>query len=345
MNRKNICMTLLLMCVFIFSSCTMDTIVPADSISETSPVDRQSAEINMNRYAVIFEENETFSDEIAQRAAEYIDPYIKQAVVILNTVGEHERRFDILDCDYSARPKKRDEITDPLTLYIYDTVLERTLAYEDYYFNEDDYDVEYFFGNFVDATDALDIDYGQLSLYSDTQMGWKTYEDGYYMPGGWLNDITDDRDAIKAEVDFYYAVVDRIIEKMPQNMSNYDKCCYFAFVISLVTEYDYEFVTLASSYPAYAALVQQSCVCKGYAEAFYELCRREGISCWSCSGTTINGDHAWNRVETTEGYVYLDITWYDDPELSDHYRDGYFMYLFMTEEDLEYMGHVVERVH
>lgn len=296
------------------------------------------------KFEVKFDENEVFTDETAERAAEYIDPYIKQAVAMLNTVGEHERRFDVLECDYSQRPKKRDELTDPLTLYIYDTILEKALNYDDYYFNEDDYDTEFFFGNLVDATDALDIDYRQLGLYTDTQMDWKTYEDGYYMPGDWLNDITDDREAVKAEVDYYYAVVDRIVEKMPENMTNYDKCCYFAFVIASVTEYDQEFVTLADPYPAYAAFIEQSCVCKGYAEAFYELCRQAGISCWCCSGTTINGDHAWNRIETSEGYVYLDVTWYDDPEISDYYRDGWFIYLFMTEDELADAGHIVERI-
>ena len=296
------------------------------------------------KFSAEFNGGEVFVNDTAKRAAEHIDPYIKQAVVMLNTVGDHERRFDILDCDYSQRPQKRDDITDPLTLHIYDTLLESAQNYGDYYFNEDDYNSDYFFGNFVDASDAFKADYRCFSLYTDTQMGWKTYEDGYYMPGGWLDSMTDDRDAVKAEVDYYNAVVDRIIEKMPQNMTNYDKCCYFAFVIASVTEYDYDLSSMNCPYPVYPALVQQNCVCQGYAESFYELCKRAGISCWYCRGKSEQGDHAWNRLETEEGYIYMDLTWYDDDEIKDYYRDGWFIYLFMTEEDLAGLGHIVEEI-
>lgn len=349
MKKVSLCILLMFITISLWSCAdekdnlnddSTDTIVTEvdRNLPQTKPLEE------VVKFVAEFDENEVFDNDIDKRAADFIDPYIKQAVIVLNTVKDFEPRFDILDCDYSLRPKKRDEISDPLTLHIYDTILESSLEFGDYYFNEDDYDTNQFFQKFVDATDAIELDCRYITLYTDSQMNWKTYEDGYYMPGNWLDNMSDDREAIKAEVDYYNAVVDRIVEKMPKNMDNYDKCCYFAFVISLVTEYDYDLDTLAMPYPAYPALVQQSCVCQGYAEAFYELCKRVGISCWYCTGTSSEGDHAWNRLETTEGYIYMDITWYDDDEIEDYYRQGDFFYLFMTEETLEEVGHVVQKI-
>lgn len=296
------------------------------------------------KFSAEFNGSEVFVNDTAKRAAEHIDPYIKQAVVMLNTVGDHERTFEVLDGDYESRKTQRDKISDPLVLDIYDTVLESAVTFGDYYYHEDDYNTDNFYGTFVSAVDALKIDHGYIFLYTDTDYGWKTYKPGYYMPGGWLDSMTLDRDAVKDEVAFFNSVMDRIIQKMPQNISNYEKCCYFGFLIALVTDYDHYMESIANPYQAYDALVKQNAVCQGYAEAFYALCRRADISCWYCDGTASGGDHAWNMVDTTEGPVYIDVTWYDDPEVNDNYRDGWWMYLFMTEDELGECEHMLENI-
>lgn len=151
-----------------------------------------------------------------------------------------------------------------------------------------------------------------------------------------------DRDAIRAEVDYCNAVVDRILAKMPAGLSNYEKCCYFAFVLAAANEYDHSKDVSLYDYQAYSAFVRGKALCSGYAQSFYRLCREEGISCWYCRGTTPEGGHAWNMLDTEDGVVYVDVTWYDTETIAEDYRDGNEQYLFMTQEDFDYYGYVQE---
>ena len=59
---------------------------------------------------------------------------------------------------------------------------------------------------------------------------------------------------------------------------------------------------------AYAALVNKSAVCQGYANLFYRLLLEEGIDCRIIAGDA-GGPHAWNIVKLGEVYYNLDSTW------------------------------------
>ena len=192
------------------------------------------------------------------------------------------------------------------------------------------------------ATDALRIDHTELFLYCDGKINGSEYRSGYFMPGDWLNKPCDDRNAIRAEVDLCNAVVERILDKMPDGLSNYEKCCYFTFVLAAANEYDYSEGIFLYDYQAYSAFVKGKALCSGYAQAFYRLCREEGISCWYCRGTTPEGGHAWNMLDTEDGVVYVDVTWYDTDKIAEDYRDGKEQYLFMTQEDFDYYGYEQE---
>jgi len=298
----------------------------------------------VKKYTVIFDENEEFSDELSKRAAEHIDPSIRTAAELLNSIDGEQ--YHVLECDYQERPKQRDAIENPLTLELYDTILEKTQAFEDYYFDERDYESDSFFSDLITAKDALRIDHREIFLYSDIILGSQTYTAGYYMPGNWLDNVCDDRNAVKEEVSFFNHVVDRIIDKMPDGLTNYEKCCYFAFVIAVTAETDYDMSSIANYFQVYDALINKEAVCQGYAQSFYYLCREVGISCWYCSGTASadNDPHAWNCIDTEEGSVYVDVTWYDDDSIDDDYRDGKHQYLFMTPEKLEYYGYKLQDI-
>lgn len=341
MNIKNIFMALLLMCTFIFSSCTTDTVVPADSISEPSPADEQPFETEADRYTVVFEENEIFPDDISQQAAQHIDPHIKQAVKLMNTVREGTYPFEALPCDYAARKKARDTITDPLSLEMYDIMVQKAFAFEDCCF-DNSFAAGDLFNAAVTANDAVRLDYPYLLLYSDMIIKGNTYSLGYYLPGDWINSLCSDREKVKNEVALFDRTVERITEKMPENITDWEKCMYFAFVIASAVEYDNEMETMGNSYQAYDALVKGKALCEGYSLAFYYLCQQEDIACWYCLGEAPYelGYHAWNMVETTDGPIYIDVTWYDEEEITDSYRQGKTNYLFMTQEDYEYYGYI-----
>ena len=64
-------------------------------------------------------------------------------------------------------------------------------------------------------------------------------------------------------------------------------------------------------YTAYAALVNGTAVCQGYAVLFYRLMLELGIDARVITGwkTSTGGAHAWNIVELRGNYYNLDATW------------------------------------
>ena len=312
---------LLLLCLSIFPSCELlelQQILPREDEVESQTDEDTAAITPSDRYTVVFEFNETFKTETARLAAERIDPAIRKAVMLLNTTDEEP--ISILDCDYDARPKQRDTLKHPLSIELYDHMLAAVSAFEDYHFNQRDYPGEDLFNIFVSALDALRTDRTEVFLYCDGKINGEEYCSGYFMPGNALNNLCNDREAIRTEVELCNAVVDRILEKMPAGLSNYEKCCYFALVLAAGNEYDYAEQIVLYDYPAYSALVKGKAICSGYAQAFARLCRESGISCWYCRGTTPEGRHAWNMLDTEEGVVYIDVTWYDAEKITEHYQ-------------------------
>ena len=52
------------------------------------------------------------------------------------------------------------------------------------------------------------------------------------------------------------------------------------------------------------------------------------------------GYHGWNRIDTADGPLYIDLTWYDSNDIADQYWQGDEEYLFMTQEDFDAFGYV-----
>ncbi len=81
--------------------------------------------------------------------------------------------------------------------------------------------------------------------------------------------------------------------------------------------YDYENSEKAGSgtedtitYTAYAGLINGTCVCQGYAAAFYRIILEEGIDCRAVYGVgTSDVGHMWNIVKLGGSYYNLDATW------------------------------------
>ena len=63
-------------------------------------------------------------------------------------------------------------------------------------------------------------------------------------------------------------------------------------------------------YTAYAALVNKTAVCQGYASLFYRLMLELGVDCRVITGLAATGEpHAWNIVKLGPVYYNLDATW------------------------------------
>ena len=66
---------------------------------------------------------------------------------------------------------------------------------------------------------------------------------------------------------------------------------------------------------AYAALVNGTSVCQGYATLFYRMCLTAGLDARVITGSDTPGysDHAWNIVRIGNLYYNIDVTWDSDP--------------------------------
>lgn len=68
-----------------------------------------------------------------------------------------------------------------------------------------------------------------------------------------------------------------------------------------------------NSYPlkqtAYAAMINGTSVCQGYATLFYKMMLKLGIDCRIITGRSHNESHAWNIVKICDRYYYIDCTW------------------------------------
>lgn len=80
-------------------------------------------------------------------------------------------------------------------------------------------------------------------------------------------------------------------------------------------------------YTAYAALVNKTAVCQGYAVLLYRLALMAGIETRVVTGTANGGGHAWNIVKLDGKWYHVDATWdagratpsyYLLPDFTDH---------------------------
>lgn len=103
----------------------------------------------------------------------------------------------------------------------------------------------------------------------------------------------------------YEKAISSILSGMDTSWSSFEKILYVNDYLCQNCSYD----TDLKNYTAYDALVNQSAVCQGYAEAFYDIMKRLGISCGYISSKNMN--HIWNIVKIDSGCYQLDVTWND----------------------------------
>ena len=80
---------------------------------------------------------------------------------------------------------------------------------------------------------------------------------------------------------------------------------------SLVISYDYTNLNNDAyklKYTAYAALINKTAVCQGYANLFYRLMLELGVDCRIITGIGNGGPHGWNIVCLEGKYYNLDAS-------------------------------------
>ncbi|MEH2932148.1 transglutaminase-like domain-containing protein [Candidatus Ventrimonas sp. KK005] len=111
---------------------------------------------------------------------------------------------------------------------------------------------------------------------------------------------------IEKETEFFKRA-DEIIEAVA-DLSEKDKAMALAGAVMDICEYDRTLCKVT----AYDCLMGGRAVCIGYADAYYHLCKRAGLSCRLITGVSSQGEsHAWNGVFLDGAWYYFDLTWED----------------------------------
>lgn len=153
--------------------------------------------------------------------------------------------------------------------------------------------------------------------------------------------------------------VDQKIAEVLQSLDLEDKTddqkvkAIYDYICSNVS-YDYDNLnddTYIQKYTAYAALIDKTAVCQGYASLFYRMALDAGVDSRVITGDA-GGPHAWNIVELEDKYYNLDSTWdagksnysyflkslkaFSDHERDDAYKTSSFMEAYpMSENDYQ----------
>lgn len=125
------------------------------------------------------------------------------------------------------------------------------------------------------------------------------------------------------------AAVDTLLQDLgiTDDLTDYEKLTrIYDYMCENIT-YDYEHLnddTYKLQFTAYAALINRTSVCQGYACLLYRLLRESGISCRAVSGKGSGEDHGWNIVKLGNVYYNLDATW-DAARKQNGAEYGYFL--------------------
>ena len=123
--------------------------------------------------------------------------------------------------------------------------------------------------------------------------------------------------------------VDDLLDELNPTGSDYEKVCtVYDYMCANIT-YDYANLyddSYILKFSAYAALVDKTAVCQGYALLFYRLMLELGIDARFIGGTGGGGPHGWNIVQLGKYYYNVDSTW-------DAGRVGYYSYFLLCEDD------------
>ncbi len=186
--------------------------------------------------------------------------------------------------------------------------------------------------------------------YLAYQHGAYRYGYSYYVQGG-IYYVT-----LSYEMTYYTtaqqeAQVDAAVDALLDELDVYDAGDYekiravYDYMCANIT-YDYDGLEIYKQdnsykkiYTAYAALIDGTAVCQGYANLFYRLVLELGVDSRIISGLGNGGGHAWNIVELDNLYYDVDATWdatrkqadqvYEfflrcDANFGDHTRDAEF---------------------
>lgn len=148
--------------------------------------------------------------------------------------------------------------------------------------------------------------------------GWKGSYKGYSYFGTYYLTVTYTityYTTLEQEKKLDAAVEDVLSDlNIDEEADDYEKVsAVYDYICNHVT-YDYDHLyndDYKLQFTAYAALINGTSVCQGYANLFYRMAKELGLSTRIIRGwqTSTGGGHAWNIVKLDDMYYNLDATW------------------------------------
>ncbi len=135
--------------------------------------------------------------------------------------------------------------------------------------------------------------------------------------------------------------VDELIDslQLDEDISDYKKICNIYNYITSTVRYDYKNLndkTYLLKHTAYAAAINETAVCQGYAVLFYRLALEAGLDARVITGiSTANNateNHAWNIVKLGSVYYLADPTWDEDQ----------WQYTYFLKNENDFYNHIEE---
>jgi len=139
----------------------------------------------------------------------------------------------------------------------------------------------------------------------------------------------------KAEEDELTAAVGNLIDEFgfTEETTEREKSDAIYDYITQNITYDYDGLKAEDTdnyeYTPYAALINKTAVCQGYAMLYYRLAEEVGLDSRVVTGKSFGENHAWNIVRMADvydvsAYYFLDSTWDAGKEYYDYYLKGAF---------------------
>lgn len=276
----------------------------------------------------------------------YIDGYF------INPIYEDEITYDdllkpedIVIPYYGAYPGYLDEYDD-MTAMVRENLIAHNTNFtvpmeltESEYQNYQSFIRDVFRGSFAHTGDPKAGDYLQYNYGGYTWKGSVSIRGSSYLMS--INFIVTYYNSLEqeAELDQKVAQIVDELELKSTSLSDYQKVWRIYNYLTTNIRYDYENLNDAAyklKFTTYAALVNNTSVCQGYASAFYRLALEAGVDARVITGVG-GGPHAWDIVELDGLYYNVDSTWDEnvaytdwdyfllcDDNFENHYRDSEF---------------------
>ena len=268
---------------------------------------------------------ETFTDQIEKEASLIIDPAIEKAIGAILVMKDDRHSTKSYAFEEDANGYTGEFTEDQKRLY--EQIVGYAENFEDFSISSDEHGgdalVDYLTVSKALMLNHPDID-GYLSVWpTGTLDGVRS---SYYDPRSDGNVTVADGKVtmaqVKRDAQLLARIVRRVVDKMPEGLTTYDRYCYLALVLCEHITYD---SSAKNCFTPFGALIDGRCVCEGYSRAYLLLCREADLYCAYRAGSPKGGSHIWNMVKLESGVYNVDVTWCDARETHGRNWYAYFM--------------------